>query len=148
MMRYANRIFVKVFAKPEEDVEAIRGSLIKMFPFEVKLKTRKAQGFTERMILIFEVDLEKISETNAFLKSFLGLFSDAQRELILSQAESRLDDRLNFFIRIDKCPWIERGKVFLTDSGDCYHVRISVAAFPHKRGVALDIIHRLLSGSI
>ncbi len=66
-----------------------------------------------------------------------------QKELILKQSESRLDESLDFFIRFDKEEWIDKNKLELTDSGKCFHLKINVAAFPRKREAGLKIVNEL-----
>jgi hypothetical protein len=142
-MKWANRITITAFAKPEEDLDKIKQGILSLVPLEkILLKESKVQGFNERMISKFEIILTKAADINKFLKS-LPLTKE-QKEVLLSQAESRLDERLNFFIRIDKQPWIDQKKLYLTDSGDCYHIRIALAAFPSKKEIALNLLKELL----
>ena len=63
-----------------------------------------------------------------------------QKNLILEQIESRLDDNLDFFLRFDKKEYIENNMLRLTDSGNCIHIKISVAAFPKKREIGLNLV--------
>lgn len=145
---WANRINFKVFAKPEEDVEAIRAGLIDLVSVEnAKLVSSKAQGFNERMISIFRVELIKTREMNSFIKRFFSSLTLTQKRLLLSQAGSRLDERCDFFVRLDKSGWVKDRKFLLTDSGDCYHIRFSLACFPKKREVALRLLEDLLKKS-
>jgi RNA binding exosome subunit len=65
---------------------------------------------------------------------------------LISQIESRLDEELFFFMRIDKDSWNIEKKTILTDSGNCYHIRITVAAFPKKRESAVALLNRFLCG--
>ena len=62
---------------------------------------------------------------------------------MLEQKESRLDEDLNFFVRIDKEKWIDGKEMFLTDSGNCFHIKILIAAFPKKRENALKIVEKM-----
>lgn len=80
---------------------------------------------------------------NQFLESLLNNLDENQKEIILEQFESRLDKNFDFFLRFDKDSWINEQKLLLTDSGRCFHVKISVATFPRKREVALNTIKSL-----
>ncbi|MBW3019456.1 hypothetical protein KY329_04720 [Candidatus Woesearchaeota archaeon] len=137
-MRWANRITITALAK--DDVEKVRQGILALV--KAPLKESKVQGFNERMISKFEITLTKSSDINKFLKSLP--LTKAQKEVLLSQAESRLDERNNFFLRIDKQAWIDKKKLFLTDSGDCFHIRISLAVFPSSRENALKLVKDLL----
>tara|TARA_Y100000310_G_scaffold93787_2_gene91335 strand:- start:14897 stop:15352 length:456 start_codon:yes stop_codon:yes gene_type:complete len=146
-MKLAHQIKVKVFSyeKNNEDDKLILDKFLKLFPFDteeekIELNKINAAGFEERKITIFEVSLEKEKYTKQFLNNLTKNLDEEQKKLILSQLESRLDDNLDFFLRFDKNEYIKNDKLILTDSGNCFHIKISVAAFPKKREIALGIV--------
>lgn len=144
-MKYAHLIKLTVFSYEPENSEIILGALLRFFPFnlednKVTLKRSIASGFNERKIGIFEIILTKNSLIDQFLRNLLSNLDEKQQNQILQQAESRLDKNLDFFLRFDKDSWINEKRLVLTDSGKCYHIRISIAAFPKKRDVALNVI--------
>jgi len=146
----AHNIHITVFCKPEEDTKLIAKKLLFLVPFDIKkekieMKKTNATGFNEKKITILEVYLEKESHTNLFLNNLTKNLADEQKLLIKKQAESRLDDELNFFLRFDKSKLINEGRLWLTDRGECFHTRIKIAAFPHKREVALKILEKIFS---
>jgi len=146
----AHNICITVFCKLKEDVKLITEKLLFLIPFDIKkkkieLKKRTAMGFNEKKITILEIYLEKKSHTNLFLKNLAKNLTNEQKLLITKQADSRLDDELNFFLRFDKNKLIDKNKFLLTDKGDCYHIKIKVAAFPHKKEIALKIIDKIFS---
>lgn len=139
---------MEVFAKPEEDVPAIKQALIELVPLnlekeKIKLQDKQAKGFNERTIHIFTIELAKESHTNAFLKAFLEKLDEGQKKLLLDQKESRLDEEFNFFIRLDKTKWLNERKFWITDSGDCFHLKLALAVFPRKRSAALQLVERI-----
>ena len=147
-MKIAHSIKLNVFSYENENGEIILECFLKFFPFnleenKVKLKKTHPKGFNESSITIFETVLTKNNLINKFLDFILDNLSQEQKIIILNQMESRLDDNLDFFIRFDKDEWIKNNKLELTDSGKCFHLRISVAAFPRKREVGLKIIREL-----
>jgi len=146
----AHNICITVFCKPKDNTELIAKKLLLLVPFDnkkekIELKKTNATGFNEKKITILEIYLEKESHTNLFLKNLAKNLADEQKLLIKRQAESRLDDELNFFLRLDKSKLTNEDKLWLTDKGDCYHIRIKIAAFPHKREVALKTIEKIFS---
>lgn len=146
-MKYAHLIKLTVFSR-EEEAESILGSLLKFFPFNLEenkthVKKTKAEGFNKKEMQIFEVALTKQSLANEFLESLTGNLTEIQRGILLKQSESRLDNNLDFFIRFDRDSWIKEKKLLFTDSGDCFHLKISIAAFPKKREVALKVVNDL-----
>ncbi|HHE36835.1 MAG TPA: hypothetical protein ENL16_03405, partial [Candidatus Woesearchaeota archaeon] len=90
-----------------------------------------------------EVELKKEKHTNAFLKSLKQKLNSQQKSVLVKQ-ENRLDDECNFFIRLDKHKLLN-DEYWITDSGDCYHVRISIAAFPKNKESARKVVEQVFS---
>ena len=146
-MKIAHQIKIKVFSyeKNNEDEKLILDKFLQLFPFDFKdqkieLKKTYAEGFHENKIAIFDVTLAKERHTNQFMNNLTKNIDEEQKNLILEQIESRLDDNLDFFLRFDKKEYIENNMLRLTDSGNCIHIKISVAAFPKKREIGLEIV--------
>ncbi len=149
-MRWVHKVILTTFAKPEEDIEATRKGIVALVPFnleeaKIQLGVQNAEGFSDRTIKIYTVTLTKESHTNDFLRFFLDKLSEEQKRLLASQAESRLDANNDFFIRIDKDQWLKEKEIWLTDSGYCFHIKLSLAAFPKNRVNALKLIEKLFS---
>ena len=146
-MKLLNSAELSVFAKPEEDSAAIKQALLSLVPFnladeKLKLEEKIATGFSERKIKIFRIALAKDKHLNLFIRHLLANLDAGQKKTLLEQAESRLDENLDFFIRFDKFSLLNN--VFeLTDSGGCFHIKLSMAAFPKKREVALAGINKI-----
>ncbi|MEK6876131.1 MAG: RNA-binding domain-containing protein [Nanoarchaeota archaeon] len=146
-MKLAHQIKINVFSyeKNNEDDKLVLNKFLELFPFDLKdekieLKKSNAAGFEDKNIAIFEVALEKEKHTGKFLENLVKNLDEWQKKLVLSQLESRLDDNLDFFLRLDKDEYMKNNKLKLTDSGNCFHIMISVAAFPRKREVGLKIL--------
>ena len=147
-MKYAHSIKLAVFSYENENIQNILDAFLKFFPFslednKIELKKTAAKGTSESIITIFKVVLIKTNLINQFLDFILSNLDKKQKELILKQSESRLDESLDFFIRFDKEEWIDKNKLELTDSGKCFHLKINVAAFPRKREAGLKIVNEL-----
>ena len=148
MMKYCHSIKATVFSKEDENQNKVLESFLKSFPFslsenKIELKKKSAEGFSDKKIVIFEVLLSKEKHVRLFLENFIKNLTKQQKEVLIEQTESRLDDNLDFFIRIDKTYWMEFGKIEITDSGNCFHLRLSIAAFPKKRENAINVIKEL-----
>ncbi|MDD5086750.1 MAG: RNA-binding domain-containing protein [Candidatus Nanoarchaeia archaeon] len=146
----SHNICISVFSKPEDDEENIKNSFISLFPFNLKdekieLKSKKCLGFNEKKITVFEVSLEKEKHINKFLKSLNEKLSKEQKQLLINQIESRLDNDLNFFLRLNKEKLINEKRLWITDSGNCYHIKIKIAAFPNKKHIASKNIEKMFS---
>lgn len=149
-MRWIHRATLTTLANQEEDVEAIKEGINALVPFnleeaKVPFKTQNVDGFDDRVIKIFTIILTKESHTNDFLQFLLDTLSQEQKDLLVSQAESRLDTEYDFFIRIDKAAWIKEQQILLTDSGNCFHIKLTLAVFPKKKELALQLVKKLLA---
>src|SRR3989338_3300465 len=130
-MKLAHFIKIRVFCNETEDENKIQESLVSLIPFDISeekivVKKKTSIGFKEKKIKILEIVLEKNKHVNAFLDSLNDMLGAEQKELLNQQSASRLDDELNFFIRFDKDRLLNK-ELWFTESGDCFHLTISIA---------------------
>lgn len=142
-----HRIEVRVFCKPEDNIEAVKAGLLSLLPFDldkekVKINERNAVGFNERKIVILDTKIDKQRHIIQFLENLNKILTKEQKEMIKSQAESRLDDEMFFYLRFDKQRLIDK-ILWLTDKGDCYHIKFGVAAFPKTMENALKCVRSI-----
>ena len=147
-MKLSHRIAVSVFSRPEDNEEEVRTTLASLFPFDlakekIELREQSAEGFNDKKIKIFEVSLKKDSHMNSFLDDLMRKLGDEAGRLA-DEVESRLDEELYFFIRLDKDMLMKERKYRLTDKGNCFHIRMSIAAFPKKRQKAIELVKEFL----
>ncbi|MBN2112278.1 hypothetical protein JW707_04215 [Candidatus Woesearchaeota archaeon] len=148
MDNYLNSACLRVFVKEGEDYETIKKKLVSFFPFDlgeekIGISEKTATGFESRKIRIIEVCISKQRHLRKFMGQMLTRLTKEQKELLKRQKQSRLDEELNFFIRFDKDKMCLKGEYFITDSGNCFHLRLSVAAFPAKKDIALAVIDEI-----
>lgn len=141
-MKLAHSIQLRVFVNPEEDESLIRTALIKLLSIDpekekVKIERINAAGFNEKKIIIFETILLKDKHINRFLEN-LNIHLNSEQKKLLIQQENRLDEELNFFIRLDKEKLLNN-QYWIVDHGNCFHIRINIAAFPRTKGAALTV---------
>ena len=146
-MRLANNISVKVFVKGNEDYDKLFSVFLSLFPYDlaeekIEIEKANATGFNEKKIRILKVFLEKERHTKQFLVNLCEKLSKKSKELLLRQIETRLDENLKFFIRFDKEKLLNR-EYFITDSGNCFHISINIAAFPRKKEKAIEVLNKL-----
>lgn len=144
-MKLANSIEITVFSYHGERSDLISEGIARLLPFslageKIIIEKTTSSGFNEKSITIFRLVLVKEVHTSKFLKNILGLLSADDKAALMSQLDSRIDEDLNFYLRIAKNEWIQSRKLMLTDSGKCYHVKVGVAAFPRKRENAINAI--------
>ena len=150
-MKIAHNVTIKVFAKEGEDAEKIKKGLSKMIPLDfdkekIKIDETTAEGFENKKINIFEIKLEKERHITKFFENLLEKISERQKDMLLKQIDSRIDEECNFFIRLDKEKIFDNGYL-ITDSGDCYHIKTAVAAYPSKKEAAKKVIEQMIKSS-
>lgn len=155
-MQYAHNIKISVFVKESESESAITAALKKLsgLPEKSFAATEKkervgigrtvAAGFNEESIIILELILTSQKHIKQFLNHLLSLLSPSDKELLRRQKTSRIDAALHFFIRLDKSHLL-RDDVLLTGGGSCFHLTITLAAFPRKREAAERVADALFA---
>lgn len=151
-MKKVHHIFARVFsyANRNDSNEMILEKFRQLFPFNLEeekiiIKTSEAQGFSDSKITVYEIILGKERHINKFLNYLKENFSEEDKKSILFRAGSRLDKDLDFFLRIDREEFIKSGRLMLTDSGNCFHIKMSIAAFPKNMETALKIVNEIFS---
>jgi len=143
-MKLLHFVEMRVFCKEYDIFDDIVKGIHFLFPFDfvkekIILGEKTVEGFDQKKIKIFTVKISKQSQTTAFIKHLSKNLDDKQRKTIIEQLDSRLDEGLHFYIRLEKDELIS-GKYYLTDTGNCYHIKLSIAAYPHRKEAARDII--------
>jgi RNA binding exosome subunit len=149
-MKQIHHIWLSVYSKPEDNEQEIIENMKKFFPFnleeeKISIKRKSCTGFEEKKIIVLQIHLEKTRHIKKFTENLLSTLDQGQKRLILKQKESRLDLENHFFLRFDKTKLIENSEFFLTDEGNCYHLKFSIAAFPTTRENALEVIEQIFS---
>jgi len=147
-MKILNSVLLSVFVKGGEDESKIAEKLKTFIPVDfekekIAIKKTTAQGFNESKIIILELEIKKEKHTNIFVKKIQEILSADQKELLARQADSRLDEEFYFFIRFDKDKLLNEYKYWVTDEGNCFHVKMNIACFPRKREEAIKIIQNI-----
>ena len=145
-MKIAHNIKLRVFCREGDDENKILGALHKLVEADFKkidFKAENAELFEDKKMKIFTIILKKNKNMRRFIENIFRGFNEEQKNLLRRQIESRLDSDLHFFIRLDK-PKLLDGEFWVTDSGNCFHIDICIAAYPHKREVAREIVEMML----
>ncbi len=146
---HAHSIIVEVFVKPGENLDLIKSTFIRLFPFDLKeekitLHQKSAIGFNEQIIDTLRITLKKQRHIKAFLNNLFDKLDEDTKQQILYQSDQRLDEELYFYLRFDKHLLLEKNQFHLINEGDCFYIKFKVAAFPKKKKEALAIIDKLL----
>lgn len=148
-MKLAHSIEIRVFCGEEESENEVIEGLKWLIPLDleeqkIRIKRQNALGFGDRKISILEVMLEKEKHVTAFLKELFGRMQGPQKQMLLRQLDSRIDNDANFFIRLEKTIAIKNKGAVVTDGGNCYHVKIKIAAYPSNKGNAMKIARQMI----
>jgi len=153
-MRYIHNAKITVFLKPEEYakdaglIKQVRDSMCKLLPLDfdkekLSITEENVESFENRKIKILALEISKEAHTNVFIKTLKELLGKEQCRTVVSQKESRLDDELCFYIRLDKERMLKDTAAELTDNGDCFHIKLHIAAFPKHKDVALKVVEEI-----
>ena len=136
-----NSIEIRVFVKPEEDLEVVKKSFLSLLPFnldKMSLSVQKAVTLDKKAMQIIYVVLTKQKHMAAFFENVKKKLSDDDIRQLKFQ-NNRVDEDCNLFFRLDKSK-ILNGEYELTDKGDCFHVKIKIATYPKSREKALELV--------
>ncbi len=144
-MESLNNVEIHVFCKEGESEADILGGLKLLVPLDfekekIRLERKTVFGFDEKKIIIIDVSINKNKQIRIFIDNINKNLSQEQKDMIIRQAESRLDHNLDFFLRFDKDQLINEKSFWITDKGNCYHVRMNIVAFPKRREIALEAV--------
>jgi len=149
-MKLTHNITITEFVREGENLDSVKQALKELIPFDLKqekilLKEEITTGVDERQtIKILTIFLQKENHTKKFLWFLMTKLSAEQKELLLKQKESRTDNNLYFFIRLEKDKWNLSREASITDGGNCVHIKILLAAFPAKKENALKIVDKIV----
>jgi RNA binding exosome subunit len=145
-----SRVVLRVFAKPEDDLANVRSALVSLSAWPEAVVQEDSLtaddcfvGDCRRQVRVLRVILEK-GRIRPFVEALNEALGEDTRALLVKQAETRLDEEGTFFLRLAKEALLE-GKVRLTDSGDCFHVSMSVLAYPRKRELLLLSVAKIFN---
>ena len=148
-MKLFHSINTTVFSKSEENKEEIKTGLKKLFPFDLKkekltITEEKIKGFDEKTIIIFTILIKKQKLINEFTTFLFEKLNKIQKEQIIEEIETRIDDELYFYLRIDEETWIKKKKILITEKGNCYHLKFKIAAYPAKKETAIKLVKKFI----
>ena len=148
-MKIFHSITLTVFVKEGENKEKIQEALKKLFPIDfekdkIKINVQKSTGFEEKKIEILSIKIEKQKHIKIFLENLFSKLTEGQIRQISDELETRVDKEGFFYLRFDKDSWINEEKLFMTDEGNCFHLKFKIAAYPCNKENAIDVMKGFL----
>ena len=137
MNKLIHSIQITILEKNEDDLEKKYDVLLFIFPADYKkecidINHENFEGLQKNTIHSISLTTTKERHNKSLSESLFSKLSDEIKKQLLDQIDSRLDDQGNFYIRFDKQELMKKS-FQLTDSGNCVHIKIKMAAFPAKR---------------
>ena len=148
MEKLVHSVSLNVFEKHVECLPELQDVFHHFLPIDFKknkiqIHHQQLEGFSG---IIHSLTLQTTSNRHnmLLLGSLFTHFTENDKELIEHQKESRLNNEGVFYIRLDKSLLLQN--VFqLTDGGDCFHIKIKLAAYPATRERYFQNLHKLIT---
>lgn len=137
-MKVLHRVKIRGIVSPgdEDDfIDRVEG-LVDEEDFSLDWERDEAEDFSGEELVFLRTSIEKTRRTNDVAEAFRSGLSEGDRELLVSQ-KNRLDDDLEFYVRLDLDAFLDDLFV-LTESGDCVHFTLKIAAYPAKKDAAYN----------
>lgn len=147
MEKLVHSISFNVFEKQVDRLPEITEIFHRFLPIDfeknhIQIIHQQLQGFSE---IIHSLTLQTTSKRHNLI-SLQTLFTNLTKDdkiLLMKQKESRLNNEGVFYIRFDKLLLLQN--IFqLTDGGDCFHIKIKIAAYPATRERYLQNLQKLI----
>ena len=155
-MKYTHATYITTFVKEAYGFEkeflaecSIKElvTFIKQIPlseekdFQITSTTiEKTEEFPSDLITI-TIKINK--KTDKVLEYIFKKLSEKDKIFLKETTKTRIDEDCNFYIRLKKEEFLDKQECLLTDSGDCIHIRIKVAAYPKRKDIAIKKIEEL-----
>ena len=151
MKKLVHSVHLNVFEKNVENLPDIYKVFYQVLPIDfeknhLKILHEQLEGFSG---IIHSLTLQTTSHHHNLLiiNSLFSQLTPQEITLLEQQKESRLNDDGVFYIRFDK-QLLLQNIPRLTDSGDCFHMKIKLAAYPAKREQYFSNLQMILKQKI
>ena len=144
------RMQIRVITTPDEEPEQFQEALKFLYkdekvPFPIQIDS--FLNVREHKQHIITVIFEKARHVRYGVDTLFDKLTSDQINELHDQLDTRLDEECHFFIRFEKKAFLN-GKFVLTQSGDCIHFMLSVAAYPSRKENDLPIVEKYLNAKI
>ncbi len=123
----------KTYCHATEDPEKVESALENIAGEDIEIDYSKAEGYYGNRIIILESKIERNREMDAFFDKL----PESAIETLLKTLERRIDERCNFFFRLDK----EKAfldELELSEGENTIKVRARVESYPSKKETAVE----------
>jgi RNA binding exosome subunit len=138
MIKNIHNINVNVFEKDIKKINDITNIFHNLLPIDFKkekmnISNEKLEGFEYKTIYSLTLTTKTNKHNQLLIETIFSNLSKKDLKIIQLQKETRLNDEGYFYIRLDKSELLNNNKYLLTDSGNCFHIKIKLAAYPANK---------------
>jgi len=122
-------------------------NLSKLKSFEDKnfqFSETASSGFEDRKILFLNARVRGDKNSRTIFDSLLANIGGEQKENLLRTTNSRVDENLNYYLRLDIDSLLE-GRYEVVDHGHCFHFTFSLITYPKDRIAAIEGITGIIA---
>jgi len=136
MAKLIHNISVTVFEKNKDNIKQCKEAFTYLLPLDfekekIHVSLESVEGLQQKTISILQVKTTKKRHNELLMQTLFSKLNDIDKKRIGKQYLTRLNQDGHFFIRLKKKQFLKNNFV-LTDSGDCFHIKIKLAGFPAK----------------
>lgn len=158
---------ITVFCKPHDDKDAVLHGLDVISPIpmadllvqdpehdperphtihyrvpDTELTVQKTQT-DEGTMIIYTLFFKKLSALNTFAKKLAACLTKEEKNDFLEEPELLLDAEGKLSLRLDK-ELLMNEKMSLTQDGNCYQVKASIAAYPKNQENIIAVLEKII----
>lgn len=131
-----------------ESREKIENALRLFIPKGVELEDSEAEGHYGDSKIILSADIERRPHMREFWDKVMKNLSQEDKNWLLDNAIDRIGDDCRLYLRFDKQTAVTDEKLALSDSGDVFHIRINISAYPAKREIAIEKMKEFIESDL
>ena len=149
MDKLVHTVQVNVFETNQNSLQSIKDLYHKMLPIDhskeqVEIDYEQLQGFNQKIIHSLTLTTIKNRHNSLILNTIFTSLPTKSINKIIDQIETRVNHEGNLFLRLDK-PSLLNNSYRLIDHGNCFHIKIKLAAFPANKDNYLKSSYKLLT---
>ena len=148
MEKLTHSVQINVFEKDQDKIQTINECYHFLLPVDytkegIEIIHENLEGFHQMTIHSLTLSTTKNKHNNLLLNNIFTSINKQDLRTIINQLESRINDDGNLYIRLDKESLLKK-RYQLIDHGNCFHIKIKLAAFPAKKENFMNTAQRLL----
>ncbi|MFP3871299.1 MAG: RNA-binding domain-containing protein [Candidatus Aenigmatarchaeota archaeon] len=130
----------KTHCHATESLEKVKEAVENLVGQEIEMESSEAEGYYGNPIKILEGKISRNQEMDGFFEHLPEKF----KAELLKDLKRRVDERCNFFFRVDKGSAYQ-DELVLTDGGNSIRVRARVESYPSRKETAIEKMEKYLS---